>query len=353
MFLILPCAGESSRFRGVRPKWLLTQPNGYLMVCDSIQKMDLTNIEKIVVIATKKHLAEYDEQSILEAFKSANICVPVSIHVLSEKTNSQPETVARYLETLEEDISFFVKDCDNQFDCIPTPANEVVVGCAELLSSDITGKSFCQIDDSMAISGIVEKQIVSQYFCVGGYSFKSSKEYLKAYNEIAMLDNLYISHVISHMLLKDNLFVAVKCSEYEDWGTYKTWQKYRDSFCTMFVDIDGILVYNSGEHFTPKWGSTDKIEKNIEAILAIQKTNKTEIVLVTARNEKARDITEKQLADIGIKYKHILFGLNHSKRIVINDYSKTNPYPSCIAISLPRDSDLLQDMLPKELFHER
>lgn len=352
MFLILPCAGESSRFPGVKPKWLLTQPNGYLMICDSIQKLNLENIEKIVVIATKKHLAEYDEQSILEAFKSANINIPVSIFVLNENTKSQPETVAKYLENLKEDVSFFVKDCDNQFDHTPKPINEVVVGYADLLSSDITGKSFCQIDETMTISGIVEKQVVSQYFCVGGYSFRSSKEYLNAYREINEFENLYISHIISHLLLKDTLFVASKCTSYEDWGTYNTWQKYRDSFCTLFVDIDGILVYNASEHFTPKWGSTKGIEKNIEAILAIQKTNKTEIVLVTARNEKARAITEKQLAELGIKYKQIIFGLNHSRRIIINDFNKTNPYPSCIAISLPRDSNLLQEVLPTELFNK-
>ena len=36
-------------------------------------------------------------------------------------------------------------------------------------------------------------------------------------------------------------------------------------------------------------------------------------------------------------------GLNHSKRTVINDFSPTNPYPSCGAINISRDSDNLNE----------
>ena len=45
--LILPAAGKSSRFPGMRPKWLLTHPNGNLMIVEAIKGINFTNIDSI------------------------------------------------------------------------------------------------------------------------------------------------------------------------------------------------------------------------------------------------------------------------------------------------------------------
>ena len=42
-------------------------------------------------------------------------------------------------------------------------------------------------------------------------------------------------------------------------------------------------------------------------------------------------------------------GLNHSKRIIINDYSNSNPYKSCDAINLKRNADDLKEILRESL----
>jgi len=36
--LLLPVAGKSARYPGMRPKWLLTMPNGKLMIEQSVCK---------------------------------------------------------------------------------------------------------------------------------------------------------------------------------------------------------------------------------------------------------------------------------------------------------------------------
>ena len=43
MKLLLPVAGKSSRFPGLRPKWLLTLPNGQLMIERSLSGLKLEN----------------------------------------------------------------------------------------------------------------------------------------------------------------------------------------------------------------------------------------------------------------------------------------------------------------------
>lgn len=39
--LIIPCGGKSSRFPNMRPKWLLTHPDGQLMIQKAVNCMPL------------------------------------------------------------------------------------------------------------------------------------------------------------------------------------------------------------------------------------------------------------------------------------------------------------------------
>ena len=55
MKLIIPVAGSSTRYQGTRPKWLLTMPNGLLMIEKSLSGLDLENIEEIIIIMLKDH----------------------------------------------------------------------------------------------------------------------------------------------------------------------------------------------------------------------------------------------------------------------------------------------------------
>ena len=59
MHLILPVSGQSIRYPGLRPKWMLNHPNGNLMLVESFRGIDLANIETIVVICLKQHYDKY------------------------------------------------------------------------------------------------------------------------------------------------------------------------------------------------------------------------------------------------------------------------------------------------------
>jgi hypothetical protein len=313
------------------------------MVCDAISKLDLTSVDKIVLIALDKFV-DGNENGIKSAFKRAGITHDVEIFSLEEKTNSQPETVAKYLETLSNDESFFIKDCDNQFLMKVELSNEIVLSnISSAKRSDVTNKSYCIVNDNLEIISIAEKKIISEMFCVGGYSFKSSKQYLQSFNEIKHLPNLYVSHVISHMMIDKGVsFFGKTCSEYEDWGTLEDWLAYKSTFKTLFADIDGVIVKNSSEFFSPKWGETDPIIKNVEYLKSLKNDGRTQLILTTARSVDFKEQTERQLKKAGVEYDHIIFDLFHSKRLIINDFSNSNPYPSCDSICLERDSENLK-----------
>ena len=47
-------------------------------------------------------------------------------------------------------------------------------------------------------------------------------------------------------------------------------------------------------------------------------------------------------------YDHIVFGMFHAQRVLVNDYARTNPFPSACAINVKRDGDELPEMLGAE-----
>ena len=68
----------------------------------------------------------------------------------------------------------------------------------------------------------------------------------------------------------------------------------------------------------------------------------SQIVITTARPWSYEKLVRTLLERVGIKPYFVLMGLNHAQRVIVNDFAPTNPYPSCISISIPRDGDLSQ-----------
>jgi len=137
--------------------------------------------------------------------------------------------------------------------------------------------------------------------------------------------------------------------KYIDWGTIEDWDRFKRSFATLFIDIDGTIVINSSSHFPPYIGNTDPIQENIEVIKDLYRSGKFQVILTTSRREKYKKITERQMENLGIKYDGLIMGLLHSKRIIINDYSKSNPFKSCDSINLKRDTPELKEILRDSL----
>ena len=53
--LIVPCAGRSSRFPNTKPKFLLTHPDGKLMIEHAIEGIDINKFDQIVITIVKEH----------------------------------------------------------------------------------------------------------------------------------------------------------------------------------------------------------------------------------------------------------------------------------------------------------
>ena len=63
--LIIPVAGQFSRFPNMRPKWLMTMPDGSIMLEKSVSKFEVSLFDKIYVVALKEHIEKHTNKNLL------------------------------------------------------------------------------------------------------------------------------------------------------------------------------------------------------------------------------------------------------------------------------------------------
>ena len=96
--LIIPCGGKSSRFPDMKPKWLLTHPDGQLMIEKAINCLDVQSYERIIVAIIAKHNSDYDAELILrQALKDLS---NLEVCILDEQTTCAAETVSKTIEKM-------------------------------------------------------------------------------------------------------------------------------------------------------------------------------------------------------------------------------------------------------------
>ncbi len=343
--LIIPACGESSRYPGMRPKWLLTHPvSGLPMFLESIKGLDVTDVNRIVLVALKKHEEQYG--FIRKVTDIMNKIYDKKFDVLLlDKSENQPSTIAQAIEQLEIKGQIHCKDTDNYFRC-SLPFNKNYVGICSLNNVELINacnKSYAEFNVHNKLINIVEKNVISNTFCTGLYGFADAKYFLDTFTTFRASNNFYVSHVILFMMLMQD-FDIHHVKDYLDWGTSTEWLKYRDNFKTYFVDLDGVLVRSSAEYMTPYWGTTEPISKNVKAINDLYLAG-NKIIITTGRTREYLEKTYWQLRRAGLLFHDVIFDCGHGARVIINDFAPSNPHPSCEAINLKRNEDYLGELL--------
>lgn len=346
MNLIIPIAGKSSRYPNVKPKWMLAHPNGKFMAIQAISGLNLNSFDRIIFVYLKSHEENYNfKDGFIQELKDCEI-YNYELCELDDETKDVTETVTKAIEKNNITGPILIKDSDSFFSCSDIPKGNFIfyshlknTNCANPANS-----SYITIDENNIITNVVEKQIISPYICVGGYLFDDAHRFTEIANKLTSSSERYISDVIYFdMLYNSSVFRGIEIKDLEDWGTLNDWLNYKKKFATLFLDIDGVIVEHSSIHFPPYIGTSNAIQKNVDYIKSLK--DSVEIIFTTSRPEKYRNITQKQLLDLGIEYKQLIMGLQSNQRIIVNDYSSTNSYPNCSAINLKRNSEELGDLL--------
>ncbi len=346
--LIIPCAGRSSRFPNMKPKYILTHPDGRLMVEKAIEGLDLAQFDRIIITILKEHSDKYESELILQQIFSEQS--KVEILVLEKETSCQAETVYETVRRKDVSGAFVVKDVDNRI-CLAQDdieANCVAGVNLETFEKEITRlrqKSFLIVNDQSIIVDIIEKSVRSKYVCVGLYSFASTEQFCEAFltlKQNAFSDGeIYLSHVISYLIGTGKcLFRLKEVRSYDDWGTSEEWLREQARYRTYFVDLDGVLCRNRGKYGSKNWENDfELIKENVDALRTIAAEG-GQIVITTCRDKKYSAAIRARLEEQGLPVFAMITNCNHARRVLINDFAPTNAYPSCEAINIPRNGKL-------------
>lgn len=322
-----------------------TCPNGNILVYETIINLNLENIENIYIVINRNDITEYFyEKDLIQLFSFKNKIV--NIMFVDKNTKNQCETVYTCIKKYNIKGVLYIKDFKSIINCCPVKGNYVYY----TKSNDITNinnKSFIRLDNIKKITNISEKKIINENICIGLYSFENTEDFINHYEkimEIKYIENdFHISHVIFSHIINDGTYYGKEITRYYDLTYYEDWLNYCKRYKTLFIDIDGTLVLNSGEYSKKKWGETECIKKNVEWLNTLYNTGTIQIILTTARKSKYKNETVEQLKKYNIPYDNIIYDLYHSKRFLINDYANTNPFPSAISINLSRNNNNLED----------
>ena len=349
--IVIPAAGASTRFPNLRPKYLLNAYDGELMIEKSLAPY--LGKYPITVGVLAAHAEKY---SVLEIFDDI-FGEMVKVVVLPDVTRGPADTVYQIIKKakISPTASILIKDCDSFFNHQQMMDQNCLFVDSLTNNPDIrnaANKSYVNVNDQMIVNNIIEKKIVSEWFCVGGYQFATAKSYLDVCDILfdKITNELYVSAVIDYMLSQGTVFSAIGVTNWIDVGTKDDWHRY-NSKPTIFVDIDGTLIQNQaawGEnhHGSPAIPLTKNVELLQQAI-----ANGCQVIFTTARSFRYQQQTRDMLDNLGFMDCQLLMNLHHSQRILINDYAPSNPFPSAVAVNLPRNSDTLADYLDlKNLF---
>ena len=349
--LIVPCGGKSSRFKGMRPKYLLTYPDGEIMVKKAISGLNLNQFDRIIFTIVQEHCDKYEADLILQQAFCTQNNPKIEICILPTFTSCQSETVYETIVRMNVKENIVLKDSDNYIELNDIPNCNFIVGLNvnkfEKEIFRLNSKSFLIVNDQNIITDIIEKKIKSDCICVGMYGFRSASEFCDNYLKLteqfdyAQSKEIYISHVISYMIgVSSSIFEYVDTIKFEDWGTLRDWQLVQYLKRTYFIDLDGVVLYNRGRYGSKNWDNDQvPIEDNISVIKQLFDEG-AQIVITTSRDMKYEEQIRDFFSSRGIDLHAIVTNCNHSARVLINDFAPSNAYPSCEAISLPRNGTL-------------
>lgn len=345
--IIMPLAGKSKRFPGMRLKWTLTAPDGEMMLKKALESIG-TAENRVILGILREHEQVY---GLTAGLRRAINNREIEVVLLDKETSGPADTVFQVIQRAGVSGPIVVKDSDSWFAPIMATGHNFVA-VADLRNSKdirrIASKSFVVVNDQMMITNVVEKSVASNFISVGGYAFRNAELFLSCFHlarrEVAE-NELFVSHVIVKALERKEAFEAVVANSYIDVGTLTEWLQYRDDQSTYFVDVDGVLVENRGEYFGKLWTEEDRpLSGNVKVLLQLQQRG-AQLVFVTARPERLRAKVVELIEKLGLRPHSIVMDCRHAKRILVNDFANTNPFPSAIAINLPRDSDSLDQYL--------
>ncbi len=335
MNILIPMAGLASRFtnEGFKLPKPLIKVDGQTLIEHTIKTLDLNG--RYIFVTRDFGNKEHNTQLSNLLKEICPGCVEIK---LNHTTKGSVETCMQALEYINNDDELIITNCDQRTEWessefINFIKNTNIDGCVVTYSSNNPKNSFCQVDSNDDIVQIVEKNPISNIALIGLHYWKKGTHFVDS-AKLLMKDlsdspkEPYVSETYNY-LIKSGLKIKpyhLHNNEYVALGTPEDLTIYQgrlkeysvDKPKTIFCDIDGTILKHVHKF------SDISLESQPVLQGVIKKFNEWDsqchrIILCTARKESAREITERQLKNIGIAWDQLVMGCTNGDRLLIND----------------------------------
>ena len=225
--LIIPIAVDTDKMGTEMPYLFGLDSNGLMYCVKSIVGLPLEFFSDIYFTILHKHNLRYRLVEMMQIqFDRLGISHKTHIYELEKSTSSQPETL--YRTVVENHITGAVlfKDADSYFTTEVYPENTLYIFPLDGLEMvNPKNKSYVMIDDMYYITNIIEKKIVSRFFCASGYGNEDVQDFVLEYEKLSTLPQLHLSHIVYSLLLQQIHFRPQMVKEYKDWGTKEDFKR--------------------------------------------------------------------------------------------------------------------------------
>lgn len=351
MNIVIPMAGLGSRFAKagvIEPKPLI-EVLGKTLIEHSV---DSFNVPGRFIFITREFDDPKHNSVLSELLKQLR---PESIEIrIKTVTSGATESVLLAREHINNDDPLVVYNCDqlinwNAEDFLKWIEQKQPDAALVLYNSTDPKNSFAEVVKGH-ITKLVEKEAISNHALIGfhywarGNEFVASADKLMEHFRINGKPECYISETLNHMDDATILPYHIADHVYVPLGTPEDVSRYVGKIKefktakpkTLFIDIDGTILKH--QHTI-----SDVYHRDAEILPGVvSKINEWDsqghkIILVTARKESTRDITEYQLRQFGIAWDQLVMGVGGGTRVLVNDKLDKNDVDRAIGVNVVTD----------------
>lgn len=353
MKIIIPMAGLGSRFKNVgidRPKPLI-HVDGITLIEHSVNSL---GIDGDYIFITRKYDNEEYNKELSQILKTLK---PNSIEIMLDHDQDGAADAALYAKDyIDNDDELIITNCDQLLfwdsDAFLSKArNSNADGAIVTFESDNPKNSFAIVKNGL-VTTIKEKQVISNTALIGVHYWKhgklfvrSAKLLLSEYRQKGMAE-CYVSSTYQYLIDDNYKVITFDMPEHgyislgtpDDVKTYLGQKNefYSDKPKTIFCDIDGTILKHAHKFSSISLDTTESLPGVVDKFNEWDSRGH-KIILVTARKESARLITEQQLSLMGIPFDYLIMGVTSGKRILINDKYRSTDDDRAIAVNVLTD----------------
>jgi len=338
MNIVIPMVGLGKRFADVGftlPKPLI-QVRNKAIVQHSIESLGIEG-NYIFIIRTSEHSEEL--KFLLKSLKPE-----CTIIETNEITDGSVSSILLAKEYINNDEELITTNCDQRTDwdhndfisfCRNSNSDGVVVTYPydAICLNQKSPYSFILTNFEGAAIRLEEKFAISELALCGIHYWSKGKDYVESAQEMIKNNDrtnneFYVAKTYNYMIKEGKVIknYPLKKGEFFSLGTPEDVKRYngiKNEFnsykpSTIFCDLDGTVIKHL-HSFSEVSTVEPELLSGVREKFDEWDSKGCKIILVTARKESERYITESHLRKLGIPYDQLIMGVAAGCRILIND----------------------------------